>query len=104
MAGMGKPYGKLPKRTATKSKARKPPTTDAVKYHIRGKDDAPLTMPEVQQGFYELAKSQQEHAHLRVARLDVYVRYIDEQGRPAGIGQTEISIYPYRSAADEHGA
>ena len=62
-------------------------------------------MPEAQQGFYQLAKNHlQPHMNLRAARLDVYIRYIDNDGRAAGIGKTEISIYPYRSAADEHGA
>jgi hypothetical protein len=41
-------------------------------------------------------------SELRVARLDVYVRYIDDQGRPVGIGEPEI-IYPYVSTAEENG-
>jgi hypothetical protein len=98
---MTRPYGKAPKRKATTTKKRTP--TDAVKFHIRGKDDAPLTMTDAQQGFYQLAKGLQPHAGLRIARLDVYIRFIDEHGRPAGIGKEEVDVYPYQSAADEHG-
>jgi hypothetical protein len=101
---MGKPYGKAPKKKATTTKRRAPAATDAVKFHIRGKNNLPLSIPDAQQGLYQLAKYLEAHPNLRLARLDAYARFIDEHGRPAGIGTDEIDIYPYQSAADEYGA
>ena len=101
MGRMTKPYGKRPKIARSAPKTQKPKDGEAV---IRGKDDAPLSMLGLQHGLYQLAKQMKEHAHLRAARMAVYVRYIDEDGQPASVGYTEKSIYPYRSAADEHGA
>jgi hypothetical protein len=98
---MARTYGKTPKRKNT-TKTRKP-TGEAVKYRIRTKGDLPMNLPQVQQGFYELLHAMRPYAELRVARLDVYVRYVDDQARPVGIGETEISIYPYVSTADENG-
>jgi hypothetical protein len=102
---MARKYGKLPvKRKTTSKKATSPPAGEAVKFHIRGKDGAPLTMPDVQQGFYQLAKDLEPHTTLRAARVDIYIRFIDEHGRPAGIGRSEVDVHPYKSAADEYGA
>jgi hypothetical protein len=102
--GMARPYGKAPKKKATTTKRRTPAATDAVKFHILDKDNLPLSIPDGQQGLYQLAKYLEAYPHLRIDRLDVYARFSDEQGRRAGIGKDEVNIYPYQSAADEYGA
>jgi hypothetical protein len=102
--GMARPYGKAPKQKSTTTKKRTPASTDADKFHILDKDNLPLAIPDAQQGLYQLAKYLEAHPNLIVAKLDVYARFRDEHGRPVRIGKDGINIYPYQSAADEHGA
>ena len=73
---------------------------------LRGKDGAPLSMQELRDGMFEAARKlgQFEGTH-RAKWATLYLTMVDEDGRevlpdPAG----EWEIFPYKTAADEHGA
>jgi hypothetical protein len=100
---MARPYGKLPRRTRSSSRTKKP-DGEAFKIKLRGKDNAPLSMREMQQGLYEIARRLKEHGQYRAKWATLYLTVIDEDGKevvldPAG----EWEIYPYKCAADEFG-
>jgi len=100
---MARPYGKT-SRPRSASRKRKPSGSDAVKYHIRLPGAEAMTIPEAQQGFYDLVKYiLPQSPYLKIAKLDVYVRYEDHLGRPASPGEDEVTIIPYQSSADEFG-
>lgn len=78
----------------------------AFKIRLRGKDNAPLSMREIRDGIFEAARklTAYERTH-RAKWVTLYVTMIDEDGNevlpdPSG----EWTIYPYKCAADEHGA
>lgn len=87
----------------------KPPSvkdeSTSLKIRIRGKDNAPLGMDELREGLIETARKMQEYeAGYRVKFTTIYLTMIDEGGQPVRINEAnELTIYPYRSAADEHG-
>jgi hypothetical protein len=100
---MARSYGKTP-RPKSVTRKKKPGAGDAVKYHIRLPSGQPMTIPEAQQGFYDLLKFIQPLTpDLRIAKLDVYIRYVDNLGRPAMPGEDDVTIIPYQSSADEFG-
>jgi hypothetical protein len=100
---MARPYGKTP-RPRSASRKRKPSGTDAIKYHIRLPGDELMSIPVAQQGVYDFVKYiQPQSPYLMIAKLDVYVRYVDQFGRPASPGEDEVTIIPYQSSADEFG-
>ena len=75
------------------------------KIKLRGKDDAPLSMDELRQGFYDIARRLEPFAAYRAKWVTVYLTLVDEDGREVMVNKKgEWSIYPYRSAADEKGA
>jgi hypothetical protein len=87
----------------------KPPSvkgdSNSLKIRIRGKDNAPLGMDELREGLIETARKMQEYeAGYRVKFTTIYMTMVDEKGQPVRINNAnELTIYPYRSAADEHG-
>lgn len=100
---MSRPYGKRPKNTAPKQSSRKTDST-ALKIKLRGKDGAPLSMQELQQGLYDIARKLKPCRDYRAKWATLYLTMVDEHGEevvldPAG----EWTLYPYESAADEHG-
>jgi hypothetical protein len=101
---MARPYGKI-KRTTKRAPRTKKPDSEAFKIKLRGKDNAPLSMADVQEGLYESIRKLRPHENLRAKWVTVYMTLIDEDGKqvhpdPSG----EWEIYPYKCAADEHGA
>jgi hypothetical protein len=75
-----------------------------LKIRLRGKDGAALSMKELQQGLFEAAKKLIAHP-CRAKSATIYLMLVDGNGEPAQIeGKGEWTIYPYASAADEHGA
>jgi hypothetical protein len=78
---------------------------NSLKIRIRGKDNAPLGMDELREGLIEAARKMQEYrAGYRVRFTTIYLTMINETGQPVRINDAnELTIYPYRSAADEHG-
>ncbi len=99
---MARPYGKIKRKT--KRSSTKKPDGEAFKIKLRGKDNAPLTMTEIHQGLYDIARKLKPFEHYRAKWVTLYLTMIDEDGNevlpdPKG----EWILYPYKSAADEHG-
>lgn len=101
---MARPAGK---RSRTVKRLSRPPKTGGEPFRIklRGKDNAPLSMADVQQGLLEVIRRLRAHKTQRAKWITLYMTVIDEDGKqilpdPSG----EWEIYPYKCAADEHGA
>ncbi len=83
----------------------KPKKNTSFKIKLRGKDNAPLSMQELQQGLFDIARKLERYADYRAKWVTVYLTLIDEDGNEVRIDKKgEWTLYPYRSAADEHGA
>ena len=84
-----------------------PPKDDrtALKIKLRGKDNLPLTMQEMRDGLMEASRELHKHERgYRVKSATIYLTMVDENGEPVRINDAnELTIYPYRSAAEEHG-
>jgi hypothetical protein len=81
-----------------------PPSGGAFKIKLRGKDNAPLSMQELRQGFYDIAHKLAPFAAYRAKRVTVYLTIVDENGAEVRLNKEgEWTLYPYRSAADEKG-
>ena len=76
------------------------------KIKLRGKDNAPLSMQELREGLLEAAKRLEPYAaDYRAKWATIYLTMVDENGQPVVIDRSgEWTIFPYTSAADEHGA
>ena len=76
----------------------------AFKIRIRGRDNAPLSMSELREGLIEAAKRLEPYAGKHRAKwATIYLTLIDENGETVRIdASNEWTIYPYKSAADEH--
>lgn len=100
---MGKPYGKVKRKTAAPRKKRQPGDT-ALRIKLRGKDGAPLSMQEIRDGLFEAARklAPYEHTH-RVARATLYLTLVDEGGKPVlPDGKDEWEIHAYKCAANAY--
>ena len=100
---MARPYGKI-KRPVKRAKAPKQSGGEPFRIRLRGKDNAPLSMRDVQQGLLETVRMLRKRDDLRAKWVTVYLTAIDEDGRevlPDPKGEWEI--YPYKCAAEEHG-
>jgi hypothetical protein len=102
---MGWPYGKI--RKAPPKAAKKPKRSDT-SFIIRlcHEDGAPLSMPEIRDGFYEAVRKLLQDARChRAKRVTIYVTMMDQKDQeylpdPSG----SWDIHPYKCAADEMGA
>ncbi|PPC99459.1 MAG: hypothetical protein CTY31_10675 [Hyphomicrobium sp.] len=76
------------------------------KVKLRGKDNAPLSMPEMRDGLYEIARRLQPFQDgYRVKRATLYLTVVDADGNEVLLTpEGEWTIYPYKCAADEFGA
>lgn len=75
-----------------------------LKIKLRGRDGHPLTMRELQQGLYEAARKLQGCGQTRAKWATLYLTLVDENGEELRVNKkNEWTIYPYQSAADEHG-
>jgi hypothetical protein len=92
------------KRSGRKSGSTKDDNA-ALKIRLRGKDNAPLSMVEVREGLLEAARTLQEYEKgYRAKYATLYLTIVDEDGQPVRINEAnELTIYPYKTAADEHG-
>jgi len=91
----------------TQTKSRKGKSKDySFKIKLRGKDGAPLSMRQMREGLLEAAKRLEPYAaNYRAKWVTVYLTVVDENGQPVQIDpRGEWTIFPYNSAADEHGA
>jgi hypothetical protein len=101
---MARSYGKTPKYTKRASRPKKT-DGDAFKIRLRGKDNAPLSMADVQQGLLEVIRRLRAHENLRAKWMTIYMTVVDEDGKEVLLDPSgEWEIYPYKCAADEHGA
>lgn len=104
MTQKGRPYGKIAKKVR---KQPKPPGggIEPLKIKLRGKDNAPLSMKDLQQGLYETARQLQAQAPQHRAKwATLYLSLIDEDGNEVQLNaRNELVIYPYKCAADEYG-
>ena len=80
-------------------------TKDSVlKVRIRGRDDAPLSMLDLKQGLYELARKLESYGDYRARRATLYLNIVDDKGQDVRLNKSgELNIFPYPCAADEHG-
>lgn len=62
-------------------------------------------MAELREGLIDAARKMQEYeAGYRAKFATIYLTVVDRDGQPVRINdRNELTIYPYRSAADEHG-
>ena len=92
-------------RRRSKIAAKQQPRDATLKVRIRGRDDAPLSMPDLKQGLYELARRLEEHGAYRARRATLYLNIVDDKGQDVRLTPSgEMSIFAYPCAADEHGA
>jgi len=79
--------------------------SSSLKIKIRGKDNTPLGMDELREGLIDAARKMQEYqSGYRAKFATIYLTVVDENGQPVRINdRNELTIYPYHSAADEHG-
>ena len=104
MAAMMKPYGKRPKTSKAAPPSAAPEST-AFKIRLRGKDNAPLTIPDLNQGLYEAMRRLSRYGGYRAKWATLYLTLVDENGQEVRINEEgEWTIFPYQSAADEHDA
>jgi hypothetical protein len=93
----------------SKGKGRKTgpqkPENPPLKIKLRGKDNAALSMQQLREGLLEAARllAQYEPGY-RAKSATLYLTLIDDDGTPVRINDAnELTVYPYKSAAEEHG-
>jgi hypothetical protein len=100
---MARSYGKKPRKTPART-ATGSGDSAAFKYKLRGKDKAPLDMREVQQGLLDIARDLGNYRDYRASWATFFIAVIDGNGNEILIDpKGEKVLYPYKSAADEHG-
>jgi hypothetical protein len=100
---MNRPYGKRPKKDKDSSSRKS--DSAAFKIRLRGKDGAPLSMTEMRQGLYDIARKLQRYEAYRAKWVTLYLTVVDEDGTEVRIDPAgEWTLFPYKSAADEHDA
>ena len=76
-------------------------TARKLRVRIRGRDDAPLSMTDMRQGVFELARRLDEYGDYRIKAASLYLTVIDAHGDEVTISKSgEWSIFPYECAAD----
>lgn len=74
----------------------------AFKIKLRGRDGAPLTMQELQQGLYEAARRLKQYKDYRAKWATLYLTIVDEHGEEVILDRKgEWVLYPYECAADD---
>jgi hypothetical protein len=102
---MARPYGKKPRRSGNRTFNRGGGDNAASKYKLRGKDDAWLSMREVQQGLIDIARDLGKYQDHRAKWATFFIVVVDDDGNEVLIDpRGEKILYPYKSAADEFGA
>ena len=96
------------RKSQSAPRARSSRTSDdaSFKIKLRGKDNAPLSIQELREGLMEAATRLEPYAaNYRAKWATVYLTIVDENGQAVVIDRSgEWTIFPYKSAADEHGA
>lgn len=100
---MARPYGKRPKKQASKSSSAKEDSA-SLKIRLRGKDGAPLSLKELHQGLYDVGHRLKPHGDCRFKYVTLNITAVDRNGEEVVLDpKGEWTLYPYESAADEHG-
>ena len=95
--------------TARKGRGGKPPAgasdKSALKVKLRGKDNTPMPLAEFSEGLLDVIREFKKYEKgYRVKFATIYLTMVDANGEPVRINPSnEITIYPYRTAADDHG-
>lgn len=98
---MARPYGKIKGKVGRKPSSKKR-DSEPFKIKLRGKDGAPLSMTEIQQGLLEATRKLRAHQNVRAKWLTIYATLIDEDGKEIVLDPSgEWELHPYKSAADE---
>lgn len=79
--------------------------SQALKVRLRGQDNAPLSIAQLREGLLEAARElQQYEGGYRAKFATLYLTLVDEDGTPVRVNEAnELTIFPYRAAADDHG-
>ncbi|MGH6837489.1 MAG: hypothetical protein ACREDT_01545 [Methylocella sp.] len=93
------------KGTGRKFGPAKKDDNSALKIKLRGKDNTPLTMQQLFEGLLEAARLLKGYeTAYRAKSATIYLTMIDEDGTAVRINDAnELVIFPYKSAAEEHG-
>ena len=76
-------------------------TARKLRVRIRGRDDAPLSIIDMRQGLFELARRLGEYSDYRIKAASLYLTVVDAHGDEVTISKSgEWSIFPYECAAD----
>lgn len=76
----------------------------AFRIRLRGRDGAPLSMPEVRQGLLEAVRELKRYdAGHRAKWVTLYLTLIDDEGREVVPPEGDLTLLPYKSAAEEFG-
>jgi hypothetical protein len=76
-------------------------TARKLRVRIRGRDDAPLSMTDMRQGLFELARRLDEYSNYRIKAASLYLTVVDAHGDEVTISKSgDWSIFPYECAAD----
>ncbi|NEJ60779.1 hypothetical protein GUK21_31900 [Rhizobium leguminosarum] len=77
----------------------------ALKIKLRGQDNVPMTIPELREVLLEAARElKQYETDYRAKFATIYLTLVNENGEPVRINQSnELTIFSYRSAADDLG-
>jgi hypothetical protein len=67
-------------------------------------DGAPLSLKELHQGLYDVGHRLKPHGDCRFKYVTLYITAVDRNGEEVVLDpKGEWTLYPYESAADEHG-
>jgi hypothetical protein len=98
------PYGEFKRPLKRSSEPQKPGADGPFKIKFRAKDNAFLSMQEMQQGLLEAIHALREHNGLQVKWATLYLTLVDESGNEVSLNSNgEMELHPYRSAADQLG-
>lgn len=93
-------------KSAPRARSSRTGSEASFKIKLRGRDNAPLSMQQMREGLLEAAKRLERYeGNYRAKWVTIYLTVVDENGQPVQIDPSgEWTIFPYNSAADEHGA
>lgn len=77
----------------------------SLKIKLRGRDNAPLSMAQLAEGLLEAARELKQYENgYRAKSATIYLTMVDQDGQPVRLNEAnELIIYPYRTAAEDHG-
>lgn len=101
MGVMGRPYGKVKRKTAKRREVARG-EDPVLKIRLRGNNGAPLSRQEIRDGLFEVARrlASYEQTH-RAKWATIYLTMVDDKGKEVIVDPNgEWEIVPCGSAAD----